>query len=117
MKALALSCLTISTLIGLSMVTTAVNAKQYYKWVDSNGSTHYTTTPPPQHAKKSGTVNTYGWANSAPTPPRSNSEKETSQQSSSSADQEQKTAPEMQQQNTNLENPPASKPPVNQSEL
>lgn len=45
-----------------------VMAKQYYKWVDANGSTHYTATPPPKNAKKQGKVDTYGWRNSAPTP-------------------------------------------------
>ena len=35
-------------------------AKQYYKWVDAKGSTHYTTTPPPKSAKKKGKVDTYG---------------------------------------------------------
>ena len=35
-------------------------AKQYYKWVDSKGSTHYTATPPPKSAKQKGKVETYG---------------------------------------------------------
>ena len=35
-------------------------AKQYYKWVDSKGSTHYTTTPPPQNAKSKSKIDTYG---------------------------------------------------------
>lgn len=39
-------------------------AKDYYKWVDANGSTHYTTTPPPKSAQKKGKIQTYGWANS-----------------------------------------------------
>ncbi len=37
------------------------SAKEYYKWVDSKGSTHYTSTPPPKTAKKKGKVDTYGW--------------------------------------------------------
>ncbi|WP_436913230.1 DUF4124 domain-containing protein [Acinetobacter schindleri] len=45
-------------------------ANQYYKWVDAKGVTHYTKTPPPKNAKKAGKVETYGWKNSAPTPPR-----------------------------------------------
>ena len=49
-------------------------AQQYYKWVDAQGSTHYTTTPPPKSAKKKGQVDTYGWhnshsANAAPSTP------------------------------------------------
>lgn len=51
----------------LIFATSSVSAKQYYKWVDANGSTHYTTTPPPKTAKKKGKVDTYGWKNSAPT--------------------------------------------------
>ena len=35
-------------------------AQQYYKWVDANGSTHYTTTPPPKGAKRLDKVSTYG---------------------------------------------------------
>lgn len=46
-------------------------AKDYYKWVDANGSTHYTTTPPPKSAKKKGKIETYGWNNSTPTTSRS----------------------------------------------
>lgn len=35
-------------------------AQQYYKWMDKNGSTHYTTTPPPKGAKRLDKVATYG---------------------------------------------------------
>ena len=35
-------------------------AQQYYKWVDANGSTHYTTTPPPKGSKRLDKVSTYG---------------------------------------------------------
>lgn len=35
-------------------------AKQYYKWVDSKGSTHYTATPPPKNAKSKSKIDTYG---------------------------------------------------------
>lgn len=42
-------------------------AKEYYKWVDSNGSTHYTSTPPPKSAKKKGKVETYNWKSQSPT--------------------------------------------------
>ena len=53
--------------MGIAMGSTQSFAKTYYKWVDSQGSTHYTTTPPPKTAKKKGKVDTYGWRNSAPT--------------------------------------------------
>jgi len=36
------------------------HAQQYYKWMDANGSTHYTTTPPPKGAKRLDKVSTYG---------------------------------------------------------
>lgn len=50
------------------------HAQEFYKWVDSNGSTHYTTTPPPKNkgVKQKGKINTYGWQNnpsSTVTPP------------------------------------------------
>jgi hypothetical protein len=54
-----------STLI---ICSTSTFAKEYYKWVDSKGSTHYTTTPPPKTAKKHGKIDTYGYYNSTPTP-------------------------------------------------
>ena len=46
-------------------------AKEYYKWVDSKGSTHYTATPPPKSAKNKGKIDTYGYY--APSAPQSNS--------------------------------------------
>lgn len=65
----------VSTIFALfSMVgVSASHAKQYYKWVDSKGSTHYTTTLPPKNARSQSKVNTYGYhgdsrpANPAPT--------------------------------------------------
>jgi hypothetical protein len=49
----------------LSMTTVSSHAKQYYKWVDSNGSTHYTTTPPPKNARSKTKVDTYGYRGSS----------------------------------------------------
>ena len=49
---------TLFSSFGLSMQ--AASAQEFYKWVDSQGSTHYTTTPPPKNAKKLATVDTYG---------------------------------------------------------
>jgi hypothetical protein len=43
-----------------SLSSTTGFAKEYYKWVDAKGSTHYTTTPPPKSAQKKGKVDTYG---------------------------------------------------------
>ena len=59
-SSLKLSCLA-STVVFVSIYSSMVQAKEYYKWVDQNGSTHYTTTPPPKSAKKKGKVETYGW--------------------------------------------------------
>ena len=50
----------LSSALLFSFSSTTAIAKTYYKWVDSNGSTHYTTTPPPKNAKKQGKVETYG---------------------------------------------------------
>lgn len=49
----------VTAVLGMTMTTT--HAKQYYKWVDSKGSTHYTTTPPPKSARSKAKVETYGW--------------------------------------------------------
>ena len=43
----------------LMLFATQNHAEQYHKWVDSKGSTHYTTTPPPKGSKKQGQVKTY----------------------------------------------------------
>lgn len=36
-----------------------IHAQDFYKWVDANGSTHYTSTPPPKNAKRLGSISTY----------------------------------------------------------
>ncbi len=64
----------IASLIGLSFLgftTTSFAQQDYYKWVDSHGSTHYTTTPPPKvkGVKTRGKIKTYGWSNTAPLTP------------------------------------------------
>lgn len=41
------------------LCATQVSAKEFYKWVDAKGSTHYTTTPPPKNVQHKGKVNTY----------------------------------------------------------
>lgn len=53
------SLYTISTAI-LLLCSSQNYAQQYYKWVDANGSTHYTTTPPPKGSKRLDKVSTYG---------------------------------------------------------
>jgi len=73
-------------------------ANQYYKWVDAKGVTHYTKTPPPKNAKKAGKVETYGWKNSAPTPPRSAALAEQTEQASQEQLQQSPQAPANQDQ-------------------
>ncbi|WP_407307225.1 DUF4124 domain-containing protein [Acinetobacter sp.] len=51
--------------VTFSLSSTTGFAKEYYKWVDAKGSTHYTTTPPPKSAKKKGKVDTYGTSRSS----------------------------------------------------
>ena len=59
-------------------------AQKFYKWVDSSGSTHYTTTPPPRNAKKLGNVSTYNDTPSGqsytPTPPPESTTQASNQQ-------------------------------------
>ena len=72
MKISFLTALSLSCAISLGICSSSASAIQYYKWVDAKGTTHYTKTPPPKTAKKATTVDTYGWKNSATTPPRTN---------------------------------------------
>lgn len=51
----------VATFCSLVAMTTTSHAKQYYKWVDSKGSTHYTTTPPPKNARSKSKIDTYGY--------------------------------------------------------
>ncbi|OAL80033.1 hypothetical protein AY606_05175 [Acinetobacter sp. SFB] len=63
--------------VTFSLSSTTGFAKEYYKWVDAKGSTHYTSTPPPKSAKKKGKVDTYGATHSStprqPAPEKINS--------------------------------------------
>ena len=50
-----------TTFLVLTLGSTSQSfAQQYYKWVDHQGSTHYTETPPPKNAKNKTTITTYG---------------------------------------------------------
>lgn len=73
--------------LALSFSSTAVFAKEYYKWVDAKGSTHYTTTPPPKSVKKKGKVDTYG-SHHIPTHAASNNQSQPTASESSKAAQE-----------------------------
>lgn len=50
-------------------VACLASAQDFYKWVDAQGTTHYTQTPPPKAVTKPKKVQTYGWKNSQPTVP------------------------------------------------
>jgi len=70
---------TLSLIAPILLSSPMVQAKEYYKWVDQNGSTHYTATPPPKTAKKKGKIETYGSKTPVSAPvqtPNSNPEKD-----------------------------------------
>nr|WP_324646380.1 DUF4124 domain-containing protein [Acinetobacter sp. MD2] len=48
--------------MGLLTLSSVCIAKDYYKWTDAHGSTHYSATPPPKEKgiKNSGKIKTYG---------------------------------------------------------
>lgn len=50
----------IAVTTAILVCSSQIQAQQYYKWMDKNGSTHYTTTPPPKSAKHLNKVSTYG---------------------------------------------------------
>ena len=64
--------LLLSTLFTLGAMSSSITqAKHFYKWVDSKGSTHYTNTPPPGNARSKSKVSTYGYrGGSAPVAPQ-----------------------------------------------
>ncbi|WP_180101274.1 DUF4124 domain-containing protein [Acinetobacter sp. YH12151] len=97
MKISFLTALSLSCAISLGICSSSASAIQYYKWVDAKGTTHYTKTPPPKTAKKATTVDTYGWKNSAPTPPRT-SETEAQTKNSAQEQLQQPQIPENQDQ-------------------
>lgn len=70
MKRAFLSALSFTSTLVLGIASSHALAIDYYKWVDAKGVTHYTKTPPPKNAKQKSKVETYGWANSAPTSTR-----------------------------------------------
>lgn len=50
---------TIMLAVLATVVTHSAMASTYYRWVDKNGSTHYTKTPPPKGGKLVGKTETY----------------------------------------------------------
>ncbi|KKW81988.1 DUF4124 domain-containing protein [Acinetobacter bereziniae] len=102
----------VSTIFALLSVTTATShAKQYYKWVDSNGSTHYTTTPPPKNARNKTKVDTYGYRGT-PSPTNQPTAQQTAPQNNPSNTQQ--NAPQNGQpvNNVPVVNPPQLQQPT-----
>lgn len=62
----SITTLVITALFTLAFSQVNLAAQKFYKWVDSEGVTHYTTTPPP--GKKVDLVKTYNTRSKAPTP-------------------------------------------------
>ena len=60
MKKMTTHICVLSSALLFTFSSTSTMAREYYKWVDAKGSTHYTTTPPPKSAKKQGRVETFG---------------------------------------------------------
>lgn len=58
-------------LSSVAFTTHTLYAQSYYKWIDAQGSTHYTRTPPPKGVKKRGKVDTYS-STSSTSPATSN---------------------------------------------
>jgi len=69
---LATALVLASFLASLALSSNSLAARSFYKWVDQDGVTHYTTTPPP--GQKATLVKTYG-DKSRPTPTPSQSNK------------------------------------------
>lgn len=75
-------------------------AQQYYKWVDKNGSTHYTTTPPPKGAKRLDKVSTYGA--SQPTQPQTTTASNETEQAAQEASRVANVAAEARSRNSSV---------------
>ncbi|MFW1858930.1 DUF4124 domain-containing protein [Acinetobacter defluvii] len=60
LKQLKTHLISFGILLLASSMTPQSFAKEFYKWVDSNGSTHYSANPPPKNARHKTKVETYG---------------------------------------------------------
>lgn len=108
----------LSAIAGIFLLsTTTTFAKEYYKWIDRNGSTHYSATPPPKSAKSRGKIDTHGYYS-----PTASTNNKTSAQSNTPAQTSAPTPPaagsniDQQQREANaaLQNKPVEKVPVAQ---
>ena len=98
------SLLSVALVSITAFTTTQSFAKQYYKWVDANGSTHYTATPPPAKAKKHGKVETYGAARSTSSAPVQNNATQPQNNPSQNNTEQAQHIPVVQSQNASVEN-------------
>lgn len=78
-----------------------LSAKEYYKWVDAKGSTHYTTTPPPKNAQRKGKVNTYGATTTTQSAP-AKSQQEVSREAEQPNEQNEQQAEQQREANAAL---------------
>ncbi len=86
MQSSHLKTITSITLTSLFMFCSGqIYAQQYYKWIDANGSTHYTTTPPPKGAKRLDKISTYGSNNNQSSPNASSQNQQTTPQHNTSS--------------------------------
>lgn len=83
------------------------HAQQYYKWMDANGSTHYTTTPPPKGAKRLDKVSTYGSSHQVKQNP---SQQDNATTSPNTAPQVPQVEPEVPANTVKPQTPPANTP-------
>ncbi|MGN5766213.1 DUF4124 domain-containing protein [Acinetobacter calcoaceticus] len=100
--------------ISYTLATTALllcsshnQAQQYYKWIDANGSTHYTTTPPPKGAKRLDKVSTYGSSHAVKQNP---SQQESPAANPGTAPQVPQVEPEVPANTAKPQTPPANTP-------
>ena len=82
-------------------------AQPYYKWMDANGSTHYTTTPPPKGAKRLDKISTYGSSTQNTNPPKAQQPQNENQPSESQPNQNM-TRPPIDE----IPQAPAAAPPI-----
>lgn len=107
--------------LSLTFGNTQSYAEDFYKWVDANGSTHYTLTPPPANLKtKTKKIETRGWRapsnpSALPAPTQSNEAQTSAPQSN--LPQSVNTAPNLPTSNptnapVNTSNPTQTTPSV-----
>lgn len=107
--------------LGLMSLSHLSFAQQdYYKWVDSNGSTHYSTTPPPKAkgVKTRGKIKTYGWSTTPVQNTTSQKEGVSEQQTTPATSQTQANSTQQQPNNSQqVKNTGSVQPQNNQQKM